>query len=99
MRNVMIHAVWYYIVAFSYTDAVIVFFSGQWSSDRKQKKMSNNSVPHASFGLDPQGRLVRIEAGTSNPSISRLSSLEETLRRLSSNFRQDDLHDFDRGMK
>ncbi|XP_031786470.1 E3 ubiquitin-protein ligase MARCH5 isoform X1 [Nasonia vitripennis] len=61
--------------------------------------MSNNSVPHASYGLDPQGRLVRIEAGTSNPSISRLSSLEETLRRLSSNFRQDDLHDFDRGTK
>ena len=48
--------------------------------------MSNNNVPHTSFGLDQQGRLVRIEAGASNTSaISRLSNLEETLRRLSSN--------------
>ncbi|XP_058803650.1 E3 ubiquitin-protein ligase MARCHF5-like [Phymastichus coffea] len=52
--------------------------------------MSNNSVPHTSYGLDHQGRLVRIEAGTSHPNVSRLSSLEQTFRRLSSNFRQDD---------
>lgn len=53
--------------------------------------MSNNSTPHAAYGLDQQGRLVRIEPGTSHSNISRLSTLEETLRRLSSNFRQDDL--------
>ncbi|XP_014237689.1 E3 ubiquitin-protein ligase MARCH5-like [Trichogramma pretiosum] len=53
--------------------------------------MSNdNNAPHTSYGLDQQGRLVRIEPGAP---VSRFSSLEETLRRLSSNFRQEELQD------
>ncbi|KAJ8684285.1 hypothetical protein QAD02_020077 [Eretmocerus hayati] len=52
--------------------------------------MSNNSTPHVSFGLDQQGRIVRVEPGTSHSNLSRLSNLEETLRRLSSNFMQED---------
>lgn len=52
--------------------------------------MSNNSTPQGSFGLDQQGRLVRLDPSTSHANVSRLSSFEETLRRLSSNFRQDE---------
>nr|XP_034175943.1 E3 ubiquitin-protein ligase MARCHF5-like isoform X1 [Osmia lignaria]XP_034175944.1 E3 ubiquitin-protein ligase MARCHF5-like isoform X1 [Osmia lignaria]XP_034175945.1 E3 ubiquitin-protein ligase MARCHF5-like isoform X1 [Osmia lignaria] len=41
--------------------------------------MSDNNLPHISYGLDPPGSIVRIESEIR--SISRLSSIEETLRR------------------
>lgn len=48
--------------------------------------MSDNSVPHVSYGVDSGGRIVRIEAGANRSNVHRLPSIEETLRRLSTNF-------------
>lgn len=53
--------------------------------------MSNNSTPQGSYGLDQQGRLIRLDPSSSRANVSRLSNFEETFRRLSSNFRQDDV--------
>lgn len=47
--------------------------------------MSDNNLPHISYGLDPPGSIVRIESEIR--SISRLSSIEETLRRFGTNLR------------
>lgn len=50
--------------------------------------MSDNNLPHIFYGLDSPGRIVRIESSiTTRPNIGRLSSIEETLRRLSTNLR------------
>jgi hypothetical protein len=46
-------------------------------------------MPHISYGLDSRGRIVRIESGITRANIRRLPSLEEALRRLSTNLRSD----------
>lgn len=42
-------------------------------------------MPHISYGLDSRGRIVRIESGITRANIRRLPSIEEALRRLSTN--------------
>jgi len=51
--------------------------------------MSDDSMPHISYGLDSRGRIVRIESGITRANIRRLPSIEEALRRLSTNLRSD----------
>lgn len=51
--------------------------------------MSDNNLPHISYGLDSPGRIVRIESSITRPTIGRLPSIEETLRRLSTNLRSE----------
>lgn len=46
-------------------------------------------MPHISYGLDSRGRIVRIESGITRANIRRLPSIEEALRRLSTNLRAD----------
>lgn len=49
--------------------------------------MSDEGGSEASYSLEGGGRVVRIETGTSRTDIPELHrSLEETLRRLSTNF-------------
>ncbi|CAL1679581.1 unnamed protein product [Lasius platythorax] len=47
--------------------------------------MSDDNMPHISYGLDSRGRIVRIESGITRANIRRLPSIEEALRRLSTN--------------
>ncbi|KAK1116969.1 E3 ubiquitin-protein ligase marchf5 [Melipona bicolor] len=47
--------------------------------------MSENNLPHISYGLESPGRIVRIESSITT--ISHLPSIEETLRRLGTNLR------------
>ncbi|XP_076748800.1 E3 ubiquitin-protein ligase MARCHF5 isoform X2 [Xylocopa sonorina] len=50
--------------------------------------MSDNNLPHISYGRDSPGRIeLHIESGITRSTISRLPSIEETLRRLSTNLR------------
>ncbi|KAG5317926.1 MARH5 ligase, partial [Acromyrmex heyeri] len=51
--------------------------------------MSDDNMPHISYGLDSRGRIVRIESGITRANIRRLPSIEEALRRLSTNLRSD----------
>lgn len=51
--------------------------------------MSDDNMPHISYGLDSRGRIVRIESGITRANIRRLPSIEEALRRLSTNLRAD----------
>lgn len=51
--------------------------------------MSDNNLSHISYGLDSPGRIVRIESSITRPTIGRLPSIEETLRRLSTNLRSE----------
>jgi len=51
--------------------------------------MSDDNMPHISYGLDSHGRIVRIESGITRANIRRLPSVEEVLRRLSTNLRSD----------
>ncbi|XP_077257996.1 E3 ubiquitin-protein ligase MARCHF5 isoform X2 [Temnothorax americanus] len=51
--------------------------------------MSDDNLPHISYGLDSRGRIVRIESGITRANIRRLPSIEEALRRLSTNLRSD----------
>nr|XP_003707540.1 PREDICTED: E3 ubiquitin-protein ligase MARCH5-like isoform X1 [Megachile rotundata]XP_012150557.1 PREDICTED: E3 ubiquitin-protein ligase MARCH5-like isoform X1 [Megachile rotundata] len=48
--------------------------------------MSDNNLPHISYGRDPPGSIVRIESEIRS-NISRISTIEETLRRLGTNLR------------
>lgn len=49
----------------------------------------SDDMPHISYGLDSRGRIVRIESGITRANIRRLPSIEEALRRLSTNLRSD----------
>ena len=51
--------------------------------------MSDDNMPLISYGLDSRGRIVRIESGITRANIRRLPSIEEALRRLSTNLRSD----------
>lgn len=51
--------------------------------------MSEDNLPHISYGLDSRGRIVRIESGITRANIRRLPSIEEALRRFSTNLRVD----------
>lgn len=53
------------------------------------KTMSEDNLPHISYGLDSRGRIVRIESGITRANIRRLPSIEEALRRFSTNLRVD----------
>lgn len=46
-------------------------------------------MAHISYGLDSRGRIVRIESGITRANIRRFPSIEEALRRLSTNLRTD----------
>ncbi|XP_011342612.1 E3 ubiquitin-protein ligase MARCH5 isoform X2 [Ooceraea biroi] len=49
----------------------------------------SDDLPHISYGVDSRGRIVRIESGISRTNIRRFPSIEEALRRLSTNLRSD----------
>ncbi|XP_011859262.1 PREDICTED: uncharacterized protein LOC105556695 isoform X2 [Vollenhovia emeryi] len=59
------------------------------SGPPRRDTMSDDSLPHISYGLDSRGRIVRIESGITRANIRRLPSIEEALRRLSTNLRSD----------
>jgi len=49
----------------------------------------SDDTSHISYGLDTRGRIVRIDSGITRTNIRRLPSIEEALRRLSTNLRSD----------
>lgn len=51
--------------------------------------MSDNSLPHISYGLDSHGRIVRIESGITRSNVRRLPNIEDALRRFGTNLRAD----------
>lgn len=61
--------------------------------------MSDDNMPHISYGLDSRGRIVRIESGITRANIRRLPSIEDALRRLSTNLRSDRQTDSNNGNK
>lgn len=52
----------------------------------------DNNLPHITYGVDSRGRIVRIESGVTRANIRRLPSIEEALRRLSTNLGRVDRH-------